>query len=240
MARQLVSRMTAVLALSALAAPAAQAATVSWATGTLSGGAPAPALIGAPDASTLSNSATVGKFYDTVSYPALASTMGLTESELMRYDVLAWEGNGGSPAASGGWESASWVFRVPGDSVASTFNELTGTGSNPEVIFRTGSISAADYMSLFGAADPGTLVWSWLLVDLPTRIDVRDGNFLIDFAPVGGGVGLGEGTPDPDAIGVLNAVPAPPSWALLLMAAGLAGLRRVGRGNAHCAGKEFA
>jgi hypothetical protein len=213
----------AMFSLLAAAAGLAPAAEVSWAAfGALPSGTLLPGIIGAPDGTLAPVPWHAAKFTETASYATLAAKMGLTESQLGSYDVLAWEGNGGSPAASGGWESATWTFNDFVTTVSSTFNELTGAGSSPDVLFKTGSITGAQYNSVFGTHVADGEVWSWLLVQLPSTVHARSPSFNVDFLPVGGLAGLGEGTPDPDAIGVLSSVPEPGSWALL--AGGLAAL----------------
>lgn len=208
-------RQAATLALLAATAGLAQAADVRWAAfGALDSGALAPGIIGAPDGTTVGDPWRAAKFTERTSYATLAGKMGLSESQLASYQVLAWENNGGSPAASGGWESAKWTFDDLTTAVTSTFNELTGAGDNPAVLFKTGSITGAQYNSVFGTHVPDAEVWSWLLVRLPSGVHADSPSFNVKFLPVGGGVGLGEGTPDPDAIGVLAAVPEPSTWAL--------------------------
>ena len=168
----------------------------------------------------------LAKFNTPGLYPTLAAKIGLSEAELVSYDVIAWEVNGRSPAASGGWESARWTFSDFSASVSSTFNELTGGSSDPTVQFKTGSVAGAVYNTLFGTGVPEKEVWSWLLVRLPDGLDAHSASFHLQSVAVGGAVGLGEGTPDPDAFGVLSAVPEPDSAALLLCGGLVLALRR--------------
>jgi hypothetical protein len=222
----LVRHVIATLALAATCA--CHAAEVSWATfGATPAGTLVPGIIGAPDGVTYSDPATAAKFTDRRSYPGLASTMGLSDMELAGFELLAWEANGGSAAPAGGWESTRLVFDSGVTAVIAEFNEISGASDNPAVRFRTGSISGAAYNALFGTSVADKEVWSWLLVDLPPGIDARLPAFELRFAPVGGGVGLGEGTPNPDAFGVLSAVPEPSTVAMTLTGLfGLAALRR--------------
>lgn len=210
----------------ACASIATAATTVRWAEfAATPSGLLAPNIIGAPDARFFSSEWQAAKFNIRVDYATLAATMGLTEAELGTYDVLTWEGNGGGSAASGGWESANFAF-TGGGNVSATFNELTGASSNPAVVFKTGSVNAAQYAGLFGASDPLNNVYSWLLVRLPAGVDAHSPSFAVDFRGVGGGVGLGEGTPDPDAIGVLSLVPEPGLLAMMVTGLAMLGVCR--------------
>ena len=153
--------LAATLALACQLSPA-QAAKVDWADfGVNAAGAGAPEIIGAPDATTAGpGDWHLAKFNTPGLYPTLAAKIGLSEAELVSYDVIAWEGNAGSPAAGGGWESARWTFSDFITSVSSTFNELTGGSSDPTVQFKTGSVAGAVYNTLFGTGVPEKEVWS--------------------------------------------------------------------------------
>ena len=62
--------------------------------------------------------------------------------------MLAFEGNGGSPAAGGGWESSTWFFNDLKQSYAETFDENLARGtitSGRRAVFKTGSVTAAAF-----------------------------------------------------------------------------------------------
>src|SRR5262249_10582171 len=97
-------------------------------------------------------------------------------------------------------------------SYAETFNELTGQGtigSRRRAVFKTGSVTSKAYANFFHIpAAPSNEVISWILINVPNDIDVHSPLFKVwvsgakvdpNRVPVGD-----EGTPDPDAIGVLG------------------------------------
>ena len=130
----------------------------------------------------------------------LEKALGVSQADLADFDIIAFEENGGSPAAGGGWESSLWLFTDLQNAAAATFNEQTGAANSPSsgIRFRTGSISGATYSALFGTPK-ATSVISWVLIDVPKEIDVNSPTFSVWAS----GALIGEGSPDPDAIGIL-------------------------------------
>ena len=148
-----------------------------------------------------------------ITFAGVPAATSITEADFRRFDVIAFEGNGGSPAGAGGWESGIWFFSDFRHTYAETFNENTGAGmvsSGRRAKFKTGSIYCYQYQAFFaGAIAPceyAKAIVSWILIDVPTDIDVHSPNFSVWLS--GAGVGadpiLGEGSPDPDAIGILS------------------------------------
>ncbi len=147
------------------------------------------------------------------SVPGTPATELLTPEDLANADIIAFEGNGGAGATGGGgWESSTWFFKGLKRAYAETFNELTGKGTilgGRRAKFLTGSIPCDQYVAYFGitgptCADAGGFsvgVISWILIDVPNDINVHDKNFSVWVSGAGLGV---EGTPDPDAIGILS------------------------------------
>jgi hypothetical protein len=191
-------------------------ATIAWADTLLAATAADPsAVLGPPDdrAAVISekfHSVWVRGFTSSHAYAKLATFLGVPDRELADADVIAFEQNGSAPAAGGGgWESTVWFFSDLARSYGETFDERSGVGTvanGRRAVFRTGSVSVADYGSFFGVAGTtGGPVISWLLIDLPDDIDVRSPDFSVWVGGTAGDVGLGEGTPDPDAIGLLTA-----------------------------------
>jgi hypothetical protein len=198
--------------------PAAPAESVRWA------GVVDPFrgnLLHAPDdrVTPLDAGATLGDFGPAMRYPGLERLLGLPGEDLARADVVAFEANGGKGAGiDGGWESSVWTFTDGVNTYVATFNELLGRTSDPSII-ATGTIKGADggvssggaaYASFFGAccSDSGHGAVSYILFDLHSvapRIDASSASFTITIRngarPDGSS---GEGTPEPDAVGVLT------------------------------------
>ena len=130
--------------------------------------------------------------------------------------MIGFEFNGGSPAPSGGWESSRWRFTDGVHSLTVDFSELVGA-SVPAAVVGNGSLSAAAYNLFFSVQTPRSdTVMSYLLFDLPDTIDLDSPTFAITVAS-GQSVGLpGEGTPDPDAIGIVRHVPEPGTISMVL------------------------
>ena len=116
------------------------------------------------------------------------------------------------PASGRGWESSHWVFS---DNVKPPlvvdWDERTGTGvpgapaSYPAEVVANGSTDHSDYAAYFGIDWPlglGAVVVSYILFDLPSTIDITSPDFTITVSAWADGH-HGEGTPDPDAIGIL-------------------------------------
>lgn len=196
-------------------AAAASAATdefvVRWA-----GTSSQAAGVGAPDGAVYTQGTGASSFTDfggPVTYAGLAAALGVTAETLALADVIAWEGNGSAPAAGGGWESSVWTFEDSDGGVGSaTFTQtLSGT------FVGNGTLTNADYGALFGMTPATAGLFSFLLIDVGTVTGVNAS--LLTTVRLAGvaapGPGL-EGTPDPDAIGLLQPVPAPQSWALTL------------------------
>ena len=156
-----------------------------------------------------------GRFYAGLSALLGTVTSGdaVTPAMLATADVIAFEGNGGHPAYSGGWESCDWTFSdgvnpelfVPWD-------EAVGVARDPHIV-ANGSISGAAYSAFFGFSpkvfgvdiNPEAFVISFLLFRLRPEIDTASPLFKIRLSgsSLDPKAGLRECTPDPDAIGIL-------------------------------------
>ena len=149
-------------------------------------------------------------------------------ADLARTNVIAFELNGGSTAGiDNGWESSLWTFSDGVNTLTVTFNECLGAaGSDPRIV-ATGSIRGpggsvftgnAAYSAFFGlcSPDPNTLVVSYILFDLHSlspAIDIGSPSFSIRIEnyhtgtpgdPACGPGLSGEGSPDPDAVGIFS------------------------------------
>ncbi|MEZ4733921.1 MAG: cellulase family glycosylhydrolase [Caldilineaceae bacterium] len=142
----------------------------------------------------------------------------VTADMLARTDVIAFELNGGHAAGNRGWESSRWLFTDGVTSpVAVDWDERTGTGKSgapalyPTAVIANGSTDSNRYAAFFGIDWPSELgdqVISYILFDLPPEIDITSPNFTITVSAWADGQ-HGEGTPDPDAIGILTDRPLP-------------------------------
>lgn len=180
-----------------------------------------PNILHAPDNRYLSLGppVTVRDFGPGMRHPGLKRLLDVSRNEFARADVIAFEANGGHGAGvEQGWESSIWTFTDGTNSYVATFNELAGRGSDPAVV-ATGSVIGPDgtifsgnaaYSSFFRMCcpDPLSPVISYILFDLHSvspAIDTDSPSFTIKiesgFVPGGS---FGEGTPDPDAIGILT------------------------------------
>jgi hypothetical protein len=198
----------------AIASVAAADDLLRWAGNSLSsptGGPPVPALLGPPDSESFTGPYVyAGRFGSPASNitnaTGLASLLGVSRALLERADVIAFELNGGSPAASGGWESARFTFAAVGSSpVIVNWSELIGAPTPPEVL-ANGSISGDAYKAFFGFSATTTPVISFIIFDVPT-VNKFGTAFSVTIQS-GASVGLpGEGTPDPDAVAVVDFCP---------------------------------
>lgn len=164
-------------------------------------------MTGAPDGQLNGLGATgqfvnLGSFSRGSVYQGMPAMLGVPANVFRRANFIAFESNGGSPAPSGGWESSSWVFSDGTNSLTVSFNELTGTAT-PSILVANGSISGTDYRNFFGISSSVDVapVISYILFRIPFSIDVSSPNFTAEVRPL---PGMGEGTPDPDAAGVLG------------------------------------
>lgn len=135
----------------------------------------------------------------------------VSAADLARTGVIAFELNGGHPAGSGGWESCKWVFDDGlGAPVTVLWDERAGA-ARPAEIVANGSTDGAGYSSFFGISPPTTAgpnpstVISYILFSLPT-LDVTRPDFTVTLSGHLIGTDGSEGTPDPDAVGVLGCV----------------------------------
>jgi hypothetical protein len=80
------------------------------------------------------------------------------------------------------------------------YDAVAGASIPAGVVIADGSIDAADYERYFGLAPVGETVVSFMLFDLPEELDAGNAAFHL----VVKGYPSGEGTPDPDAVGVFK------------------------------------
>lgn len=205
---------TAMLALTISSAHGAPGdVTISWADEEAGSATPNPGNeLGAPDNQITAISdfhyVWVRNFRPPVTYNGLGALLGVARTALARANVIAFEFNGGNPASGGGWESSTWFFSDLQRAYAEIFDEGTGRGTirgGRRARFLTGSISGDAYTAFFCQPDPSVCppadpVISWILIDAPNDIDVHSPNFSIWVS----GALIREGTPDVDAIGVIE------------------------------------
>jgi hypothetical protein len=149
-------------------------------------------------------------------------------ADLSRTDVIAFELNGGGTAGiDAGWESSVWTFSDGVNTRTVTFNECLGAAGSDARIVATGSIRGtggsiftgnAAYSAFFGLCSPASdsLVVSYILFDLHSlspAIDTDSPSFSIRIEnyhtgtpgdPACGPGLSGEGSPDPDAVGIFS------------------------------------
>ena len=93
--------------------------------------------------------------------------------------MIAFEGNGGGPAPSGGWESSAWTFTDGTSELVVRWDESAGAPVPPEIV-ANGSITMDDYQSFFGFAptSPDAVV-SYLLFSLPMSMNLGSPDFSV-------------------------------------------------------------
>lgn len=185
----------------------AQMVQFNWAANGLAG------AIGAPDnVSAALGTDTITAFGAPVIYTqsSFAAFLGVSVATLQRGDVISFEGNGGSaPVAH--YESSTWALNNGPLTQTIQHNETNPTLA-PGVL-ATGSMSQASYNAFFGLSGGSSSVISWIMLD--SLLDVGDSGFNM-VASGRAGQGVGEGTPDPDAIGTMClCVPEPGTYAAL-------------------------
>lgn len=142
-------------------------------------------------------------------YSDLHTLLGISSLVLGQAEIIAWEGNGGgAPAPFNGWESTR--FGVHDSQFGFTINHDEAGVSLLPGILATGSVSSAAYESYFNltpGSSPTTM--SWILLDVPDGFLNYNAPFFYISITAGSSVGLGgEGTPDPESIGIIS-VPEP-------------------------------
>jgi hypothetical protein len=189
-----------------------------------SGGGNPNLALGEPDANvyglSLGKSATLanfrGRFYRGLS--ELLSTViagdPVKPPVLETADVIAFEGNGGSPAYSGGWESCDWHFEDGNNTLTVKWDEakVLPNPRDPHVV-ANGSITVAAYGAFFGLPSKAFSHWggssleelvvSFLLFRLRPEIDTASPSFRITIIGVPPEPYIRESSPEPDAIGIL-------------------------------------
>lgn len=130
--------------------------------------------------------------------------------------LVAFEGNGGHGAGvSQGWESAIWTFTDSRGSFVYRYNEKKTVAHNnlfngASGVVASGPIDSSVYARFFGmCCSDGTGFMGYIIFNLRAMgIDPNDSAFQVNFQgwhePDGSS---GEGTPDPDAYGIIDSCP---------------------------------
>jgi hypothetical protein len=161
-------------------------------------------VVGQPDMRATSVSPTsavsVSDFRCASQYANLAALLRVAPDVLARADVLAFELNGGSPGEHGGWESTDWLFLDGVSTYRVVWDAVANHAEPAEALLANGSLTGASYRAFFGIAggSPDVVV-SYQLLRLPTALRTDSSAFRVTVR----GFASGEGTPDPEAIGVL-------------------------------------
>jgi hypothetical protein len=160
---------------------------------------------------------TITQFGTPMRHPDFAGLLtAVPAADLARSDVIAFEMQNCCSAAGidFGWESSVWTFSDGVNTRTVYFNECLGAaGSDPRVV-ATGSIRCSAYRSFFGmCSDPFDPLVSYILFDLHSispAIDISSPYFSIGIENYRIGSNdckpgdTGEGTPDPDAVGIFT------------------------------------
>lgn len=194
---------------------AAQPITIGWAAGAQgnqSPDRPAKNLTLAPDGkcSFVSRSAWVvaATFNQRFTYSNLAEKLtGVTADDLKSYDFIAFEGNSSKAV----FENSIWFVT---DNAASASGLFLGDVTLPEqqLRFKTGVMSVEDYKKVFKKvkeirdAKGRPIEWvGWILVDIPDTMKMDRDHLKLFLTGVHKGATASklDGSPDPDAIGLI-------------------------------------
>jgi hypothetical protein len=206
-------------------APAFAEVNVAWARAAFAqnpGGQNTSAVVGAPDGQTtgISDNAFLYvvnfNFFKAtrtpaVTYSGLGRLLGMSDAEINRYDVIAFEGNQNHTRGDG-WESSIWFVTDQVRAAAGSFSADALTAQdqcclNPSqtspLKFRSGTITKEQFASYFQLTLSPTDAQfaSWILIDVPDEIRVDANEFRLW---VGGALIGTDTNPDPDAFGVIR------------------------------------
>lgn len=131
----------------------------------------------------------------------------LSDDELKQWDIIAFEIN--SQPGFKGWESSIWFITDMKHAAAGSFTEGKSASASSPLKYLAGSMSAASYVDYFKIHGlTGKLAkWAttgsvgWILIDVPSEIEIKPDKLFRIWAS---GAQIGEGSPDPDAIGFIS------------------------------------
>jgi hypothetical protein len=144
-------------------------------------------------------------------YGALSDILSsLPANATQRGFLIAFEGNGGSGAGvTGGWESSRWEFADGTNRISYEWNETLDVAANNSAngvnaVIATGPIAGPAYAKFFGMCcrPEGNEVMSYIIFDLVAlKVDPFAASVSLDgwHTPT-----TGEGTPDPEAVGLVD------------------------------------
>lgn len=188
----------------------AQSQMISWAGKVLGGDGNAIYALAAPDAQTITlGSMQLGGFGGGRAYPGLAALLGVSDAALAKADVIAFELNGGGAGESGGFESSRWFFSDGTNPPQFIDFDATRDWRTIPGVIQTGTISGSsprevsgrNYSRFFGVAPEIDVYVSYILFDLTPAINTASPSFSVKVSSF---AKAGEGSPDVDAVGVLN------------------------------------